>query len=247
VTRGRAAVTIAVAVGLFAGGFYLGRRSWQLGRRVVVHTLRTYDEFTFRGLHVVLVDVVEKDPNSDRDEDVTLLIDTPTTCEQRTIRELRAEIVDRYRIWIIEAKAGSNPPASGRAQIEVSDLGPNGGRQARALALAQAGDVVVRTLRAAEEFTFRDLLITLVDVVENDPNIDRDEDVTLLIDTPKTSEESTIEELRSEFVDNYRVRIIDARARGNAPNSGLAEIEITDLGAGRSGAGVPAASSLPLS
>lgn len=93
------------------------------------------------------------------------------------------------------------------------------------------GNVVVRTLRADDEFTFRDLRITLIEVTENDPNNDRDEDTTLIIDTLTTSEERTIQELRSEIVDNYRIRIVDADA-GGRPNSGRAEIEITDLGAG---------------
>jgi type II secretory pathway component GspD/PulD (secretin) len=104
-----------------------------------------------------------------------------------------------------------------------------GGGEGRA---QQGGNVVVRTLRADDEFTFRDLRVTLVEVVENDVNNDRDEDVTLLIDTPTTSEERTIKELRSEIVDDYRVRIVDARASGNRPNSGRAEVEITYLGPG---------------
>jgi RNA polymerase sigma-70 factor (ECF subfamily) len=111
--------------------------------------------------------------------------------------------------------------------LDIEIRGAGEGQQGQ----QQGGDVIVRTLRADDEFTFRDLRVTLVDVVENDPNNDRDEDVTLLIDTPTTSEERTIKELRSEIVDNYRVRIVDARASGNRPNSGRAEIEITYLGA----------------
>lgn len=96
------------------------------------------------------------------------------------------------------------------------------------------GNVIVRTLRADDEFTFRDIRITLVNVVENDVNNDRDETVTLLIDTLTSSEERDIEELRSEIVDDYRIRIVDARASGSGSgNSGRAEIEITYLGQGQ--------------
>ena len=62
-------------------------------------------------------------------------------------------------------------------------------------------------------------------VAENDINNDRDEEVTLLIDTPNSSEEQTIQELRSEIVDGYRIRVLDANARSR----GRAEFEITFL------------------
>jgi colicin import membrane protein len=99
-----------------------------------------------------------------------------------------------------------------------------------------AGNVVVRTLRVEDEFTFRDLRITLLEVEENDIADDLDEDVTLIIDTLTTSEERTIEELRSEIIDEYRIRVVDADA-GSSPNSGRAELEITFLGGAVAGRG----------
>jgi type II secretory pathway component GspD/PulD (secretin) len=99
-----------------------------------------------------------------------------------------------------------------------------------------SGNVATFRLRAEDERTFRDLRITLIEVEENDINDDRDEDVTMIIDTLTTSEERTIEELRSEIIDDYRIRIVDADA-GSGPNSGRAEIEVTFLGPGRGGTG----------
>ncbi len=109
------------------------------------------------------------------------------------------------------------------------------GADSGASSASSGGDVVVRTLREDDEFTFRDMRITLIEVEENDEDDDRDESVTMIIDTLMNSDERTIEELRSEIVDDYRIRIIDARASDSG--SGRAEIEVSYLGAGAGGTG----------
>ncbi|MBN1476282.1 hypothetical protein JXA47_05985 [Candidatus Sumerlaeota bacterium] len=105
--------------------------------------------------------------------------------------------------------------------LDIEIRGGGGGSSTSA-----TGDVVVRTLSEDDELSFRDIRITLISVEENDIDDDRDEDVTMIIDTLNSSEERTIEELRSEIIEDYRIRIVEADADG----SGSAEIEVTYVG-----------------
>ena len=64
----------------------------------------------------------------------------------------------------------------------------------------QTGNAVTKTLRVEGELTFRDLRIRVTRINENDAANKNDDSVDLVIRTPTTSEDRTIEEFRSEFI-----------------------------------------------
>ena len=61
---------------------------------------------------------------------------------------------------------------------------------------------------------------------QNDLVDDNDDSVELVVRTPTISEDRTIEEFRSEFIDNYEVNVIEVRPSG-AVNQGSARIEVS--------------------
>jgi len=61
---------------------------------------------------------------------------------------------------------------------------------------------------------WRDIQIQLIRVNENDVNLDNDETVELFATTPDTEQDVSIQELRSQRVGDYRIRVDDAKATG---------------------------------
>ena len=61
---------------------------------------------------------------------------------------------------------------------------------------------------------WRDIQIQLIRVTEGDVNLDNDESVELFVTTPDNEQEVTIQELRSQRVGDYRIRVDDAKATG---------------------------------
>ncbi|MCX7718474.1 MAG: hypothetical protein N2111_08755 [Candidatus Sumerlaeaceae bacterium] len=89
----------------------------------------------------------------------------------------------------------------------------------------QTGNSVTKTLRVEGELAFRDLRIRVTRVNENDAADKNDDSVDLVVRTPTTSEDRTIEEFRSEFIDDYEVNVIEVRPSGT-PGEGSARIEV---------------------
>lgn len=90
------------------------------------------------------------------------------------------------------------------------------------------GNSVTKTLRAPNgSMTFRDLRLRVVKVNENDAGDRNDDSVELVIETAtQASEERTITEFRSEYVDNYQIRVEDVRPSGTT-GEGSARIEVS--------------------
>ncbi|MBX7246478.1 MAG: hypothetical protein K1X53_13355 [Candidatus Sumerlaeaceae bacterium] len=86
------------------------------------------------------------------------------------------------------------------------------------------GQSVTKTLRPEGELTFRDLRIRVTKINQNDVNDKNDDDVEMVLRTPTTSEDRTIKEFRSEFIDDYEINVIEVRPSGN--NEGSARIEV---------------------
>ncbi|MBX7246051.1 MAG: tetratricopeptide repeat protein [Candidatus Sumerlaeaceae bacterium] len=101
----------------------------------------------------------------------------------------------------------------GLASSEPSDQGGSSG-----------GQSVTKTLRPEGELTFRDLRIRVTKINQNDVNDKNDDDVEMVLRTPTTSEDRTIKEFRSEFIDDYEINVIEVRPSGN--NEGSARIEV---------------------
>jgi hypothetical protein len=99
------------------------------------------------------------------------------------------------------------------------------GLTAAAGASEQGGESVVRTLRVEGELVFHDIRIRITKVNENDVNDDNDDSVEMVVRTATNSEDRTIDEFHSEFIDNYEINVIEVRPSGT-PGEGSAKIEI---------------------
>lgn len=87
------------------------------------------------------------------------------------------------------------------------------------------GNSVTKTLRVEGELTFRDLKIRVTKVNDNDVNDKNDDSVEMVVRTATTSEDRTIEEFHSDFIDQYEINVIEVRP-SSTPGEGSARIEI---------------------
>lgn len=91
---------------------------------------------------------------------------------------------------------------------------------------------VTKTLRPATgsgtsgELKFRDISIRVTRINENDVNNKSDDSVEMIVRTPTSSEDRTIEKYRSDFVEDYEINVLDVRPSGN-PGQGSARIEVS--------------------
>ena len=98
------------------------------------------------------------------------------------------------------------------------------GRRERAsaglFAPTEGGTVVVRSMREEDEFAWRGLRLTLVDV--SGPAGEPDT-ATFVIDSATSSQERSIQRLRSIFFEDFRIRVVDITGGGRVT------VEITDV------------------
>jgi type II secretory pathway component GspD/PulD (secretin)/tetratricopeptide (TPR) repeat protein len=108
------------------------------------------------------------------------------------------------------------------------------------------GESVTRTLRVEGELVFRDIRIRVTKVNENDVNDDNDDSVEMVVRTATNSEDRTIDEFHSEFIDNYEINVIEVRPSGT-PGEGSAKIEIrlAQTATGVAGAGLAVPGAIP--
>jgi len=92
-------------------------------------------------------------------------------------------------------------------------------------AASTEGQTVTKTLRVEGELLFRDLRIRVVRIEGGDINDDNDDSVNMVVRTGTTSEDRTIQEFRSDFVDEYEINVIEVRP-SNSPGEGSARIEV---------------------
>ncbi len=79
---------------------------------------------------------------------------------------------------------------------------------------APGGEEVRKTLSVEDEIHFRDISVRLLRVEANDIADDTDDSAEFVIRSPTTSEDVTIEEYRSEFIDDYEIVAEDIRPSG---------------------------------
>ncbi len=94
--------------------------------------------------------------------------------------------------------------------------------------VAERGISITKSVRVEDVLEFRDLRLRVVRVNENNINDDLDDSVELVVNTPTTSQDMTIEEFRSEFIDDYEISAPDIRPSGT-PGEGRAKLEIRYL------------------
>jgi type II secretory pathway component GspD/PulD (secretin) len=90
---------------------------------------------------------------------------------------------------------------------------------------ASSGNSVTKSLRVEGELTFRDLRIRVTRINDNDIADKNDDSVEMVIRTGTTSEDRTIEEFRSEFIDDYELNVIEVKPSGT-PGEGSAKLEV---------------------
>ena len=89
---------------------------------------------------------------------------------------------------------------------------------AAASSSGSSGDLQSATLGVEDEQTFdfgggNSINIRVLRVEENDAADENDDDVEIFVRTGQTSQETTIEEFRSEFIDDYEVVAEEVRLR----------------------------------
>ncbi len=84
---------------------------------------------------------------------------------------------------------------------------------------------ITSALRVGAALKFGDLRLRVVRVNENNVNDEMDDSVELVVNTSTTSMDVTIEEFRSEFVDDYAISVPEIRPAGK-PEEALATITI---------------------
>jgi len=93
---------------------------------------------------------------------------------------------------------------------------------------AERGISMTKTVRVEDTLEFRDLRLVVIRVNENNVIDELDDSVEIVVNTPLTSQDMTIEEFRSEFIDDYEISVPDIEPSGR-PGYGRAKITIRYL------------------
>jgi type II secretory pathway component GspD/PulD (secretin) len=96
------------------------------------------------------------------------------------------------------------------------------------------GDSVTKTLSVNGQLEFRGATFRVTRVNENDAADENDDSVELVIRTGTTSQDSTIEEFRSEFVEDFEIVAEDVKP-SNTPGEGRARLTINYIPGGQGG------------
>ncbi|MCC5876183.1 MAG: hypothetical protein JJU11_08210, partial [Candidatus Sumerlaeia bacterium] len=100
-------------------------------------------------------------------------------------------------------------------------------------------DEVTRSLRVQQDFDFRGANFRVTRVNENDVNDPNDDSVELVVRTGQSTQEVTIVQFRSEFIDDYEIIAEDIRP-SSTPGEGRARLTfryVPERGGGGGGAG----------
>ncbi|MFC1601381.1 hypothetical protein ACFL34_03440, partial [Candidatus Sumerlaeota bacterium] len=90
------------------------------------------------------------------------------------------------------------------------------------------GNSVTWTVRVEDEKQFRELTLRVTQVNENEEDNDNDDSVELVVRTATDSRDVTIEEFRSEFIDNeYEINVIEVTPSSSRVGEGRARIQVT--------------------
>ncbi len=105
---------------------------------------------------------------------------------------------------------------------------------APAVSAVAGAQQVTKSLRVNQEIVFRELSFRLTRVNENDIANENDDSAEFVARTPTTSQDITIEEFRSEFIDEYEIIVEDIKPSGT-PGQGRARVTLRYNPAGRTG------------
>ncbi len=116
-------------------------------------------------------------------------------------------------------------------------LGLSGGRFGSGVS---SGNYVTKTIRVGQDpITFGDLAVRLIRVENNDFNNDNDDTAELRVRTATNSQDLTLEEFQTEFIDEYEITAEDIRpsTTGDTEGEGSARLRIGINPAGVAAAG----------
>jgi hypothetical protein len=108
------------------------------------------------------------------------------------------------------------------------------GITAQASSTEATGNSVTKNLRVEDELSFNGAFFRVTRVNENDVNDENDDSVELVVRTNTTSQDTTIEEFRSEFVEDFQIVAEDIKP-SNTAGEGRARLTISYSPGGQSG------------
>jgi type II secretory pathway component GspD/PulD (secretin) len=100
-----------------------------------------------------------------------------------------------------------------------------------------SGNSITKTLRTQQQLEFQGAFFRVTRVNENDAADDNDDSVELVVRTGTTSQDITIEEFRSEFVDDFEIIAEDVKP-SSTPGQGRARLTINYRPGGAGGGGL---------
>ncbi len=99
---------------------------------------------------------------------------------------------------------------------------------------AADGDQITKTLGVEDELEFRGAFFRVTRIEENDAGDENDDSVELIVRTGTTSQDVTIEEFRSEFVEDFEI-VADQIRPSSTPGEGRARLIIRFVPGGQGG------------
>jgi len=210
----------------------------------VTRTLGQGDWLRFQELSLQLVSVNENERDNSLDDSVELYVSLPEEAKMLRVKELYFEQLGLYEIFVRRA-VPSDATALATATIRVryrpfyipryrltpTPLPPPPGPEMRRPRLPREDPAVrkalsiTRWLRVGNDLRFRDLVLRLVRVYENNPNDQRDDSVRLIVRTPIRSRDFHIVEYHSQFLEDYEITVVEVEPSGR-PGYGKARIQV---------------------
>jgi len=210
----------------------------------VTRTLGQGDWLRFQELSLQLVSVNENERDNSLDDSVELYVSLPDEAKMLRVKELYFEQLGLYEIFVRRA-VPSDVTALATATIRIrhrpfyipryrltpTPLPPPPGPEIRQPLLPREEPAVrkavsiTRWMRVGNDLRFRDLVLRLVRVYENNPNDKREDSVRLIVRTPVSSRDFHIVEYHSEFLEDYEIAVIDVEPSGR-PGYGKARIQV---------------------
>ncbi len=210
----------------------------------VTRTLGQGDWLRFQELSLQLVSVNENERDNLLDDSVELYVSLLEEAKILRVAEMYFEQFGLYEIFVRRA-VPSDVTALAMATIRVryrpfyipryrltpTPLPPPPGPEIRRPRLPREEPAVrkalsiTRWMRIGNDLRFRDLVLRLVRVYENNPNDQRDDSVRLIVRTPIRSRDFYIVEYHSKFLEDYEIAVIEVEPSGR-PGYGKARIQV---------------------
>lgn len=211
----------------------------------VTRTLGEGDWLRFQDLSLQLMIVNENERDNSLDDSVELYLSLPEKTQIVEVKELHFLQFGLYEIFVRRAvPSDATTRASATIRVRYRSFyipryrltptplppatwpeKPRPPVQPQLAAEYRNILTITRWLRVGDDLRFRDLVLRLARVYENNPNDKRDDSVRLIVRTPISSRDFSIREFHSEFIDDYEIAVVEVDPAGR-PGYGKARIQI---------------------